>query len=78
MNQHVLVNLKAYVALLGSLATAMLGVFAADTTIGKVAMAVSVFATAFGTWFATNADEPAPAAPTDAGMGEDVPDGGFE
>lgn len=57
---HFLVNLKAYVALVGSIATALLGVYTADTTLGKVLTVVSIVATAFGTWYVENA----PADPT--------------
>ena len=49
-------NAKAYVALIGSIATALLGVYAADTTVGQVLTVVAVIATAFGTWATPNAD----------------------
>jgi len=45
---------KAYVALAGSIATALLGVYTADSTLGQVLTVVSVVATAFGTWAAPN------------------------
>jgi len=45
---------KAYVALAGSIATALLGVYTADTTLGQVLTVVSVVATAFGTWAVEN------------------------
>ena len=45
---------KMYVALVGAIATALLGVFAADTTVGQVLTVVSVVATAFGTWAVEN------------------------
>ena len=45
---------KAYVALAGSIATALLGVYAADSTVGQVLTVVSVTATAFGTWRVPN------------------------
>lgn len=48
-------NLKAYVALVGSLATALLAVYTADTDIGKVLTVVAVIATTVGTWAAKNA-----------------------
>lgn len=47
-------NAKAYVALIGSIATALLGVFAAETTVGQVLTIVAVIATAFGTWAVEN------------------------
>ena len=49
---------KAYVALLGAIATALLGVFAADTTVGQVLTVVAVIATAVATYRLPNADEP--------------------
>ena len=49
-------NAKAYVALVGSIATALLAVFTADTKIGQVLTVVSVIATAFGTWAVENVD----------------------
>ncbi|HEY9473058.1 MAG TPA: hypothetical protein VIS06_04295 [Mycobacteriales bacterium] len=45
---------KAYAALAGSIATALLAVFAADTTVGKVLTVVAVIATAVGTWATPN------------------------
>lgn len=50
-------NAKAYVALVGACATALLGVFAADTPVGQVLTILSVLATAFGTWAVENAAE---------------------
>ena len=47
---------KAYVALVGSIATALLGIYAADTSVGQVLTVVAVVATAFGTWAVENAD----------------------
>jgi len=46
---------KMYAALAGSIATALLGVYAADSTLGQVLTVVSVVATAFGTWAVSNA-----------------------
>lgn len=51
---NVATNAKAYVALAGTIATALLGVYAADSTVGKVLTIVSVVATAFGTWYVEN------------------------
>lgn len=48
-------NLKAYVALVGSISTALLAVYAADTTVGQVLTVVSIIATAVGTWAVENA-----------------------
>lgn len=53
---HVLTNAKAYASLVGAIATALLGVYAADTEIGKVLTVVSVIATAFVTWRVPNAE----------------------
>lgn len=49
---------KAYVALVGSIATALLGVFAADSTVGQVLVVVVALATALGTYKVPNADAP--------------------
>jgi len=46
---------KMYAALAGSIATALLGVYTADSTLGQVLTVVSVVATAFGTWAVQNA-----------------------
>ena len=46
---------KAYVALAGSVATALLGVFAADTTVGLVLTCVVAVATPIATWRVPNA-----------------------
>jgi hypothetical protein len=46
---------KAYVALGGAIATALLGVFAADTVVGQVLTVVAVIATAVATWATPNA-----------------------
>lgn len=51
---------KAYAALIGSLCTALLGVYAADTTVGKVLTVVSVLATTFVTFQVKNAPENPP------------------
>ena len=48
--------LKAYAALIGSIATALLAVYATDTTIGQVLTVVSVIATAIATWAVPNLD----------------------
>lgn len=47
---------KAYIALAGSIATALLGVFTAETTIGKVLTVVAAIATGVGTWAVPNKD----------------------
>ena len=41
---------KTYAALVGSIVTALLGVFTADTTVGKVLTVIAVIATAFATY----------------------------
>lgn len=48
---------KAYAALIGSVCTALLGVFAADSTVGQVLTVVSVIATTFVTFRVENAPE---------------------
>lgn len=49
---------KAYAALIGSIATALLAVFTADTTVGKVLTVVAIVATTVGTWAVENAPKP--------------------
>lgn len=56
----IMTNAKAYVALIGAIATALLGVYAADTPVGHWLTIVSVVATAVGTWAVPNQ----PAAPS--------------
>lgn len=46
---------KAYAALIGSICTALLAVYAADSTVGQVLTVLSVVATAVGTWAVPNA-----------------------
>ena len=55
-NLKPLVAAKAYVALIGAVATALLGVFAADTEVGKVLTVIAVVATAVSTFAVPNAD----------------------
>lgn len=52
-----LVNAKAVVSLVGTIATALLGVYAADSKVGQVLTVVSVVATAFLTWRIPNAEQ---------------------
>ena len=47
---------KAYASLVGAVATALLGVYAADTTVGKWLTVVAVAATAVATWAIPNTD----------------------
>lgn len=47
---------KMYAALVGAIATALLGVFAAETDAGKVLTVIAVIATAMGTWAIPNAE----------------------
>lgn len=56
MPAHVLVNAKAYAALVGSIATALLGVYAADTPVGRVLTVLAIVATTVGTWCVRNAE----------------------
>lgn len=48
--------LKAYAALIGSIATALLGVYAADTELGKILTVVAIVATVVATWAVPNLD----------------------
>lgn len=48
--------LKAYASLVGAVATALLGVFTADTTVGQILTVVAVIATALITWRVPNID----------------------
>lgn len=48
--------LKAYAALIGATTTALLGVFASDTTVGQVLTVISVIATVFATYRVPNLD----------------------
>ncbi len=48
---------KAYAALIGSMCTALLAVFTADTTVGQVLTVVSILATTFATFQVPNAPE---------------------
>jgi CBS-domain-containing membrane protein len=45
---------KAVAALVGSVATALLAVYASDTPVGKVLTVVAIVATAVGTWAVPN------------------------
>lgn len=49
---------KAYAALIGSICTALLGVFTADSQVGAVLTILSVVATAFVTFQVPNTPEP--------------------
>lgn len=48
---------KAYAALIGTMATALLAVFTADTTVGQVLTVVSIMATTYATFRVPNAAE---------------------
>lgn len=56
MHTTVLPYLKAYAALIGSIATALLAVYASDTEVGQILTVVSVIATAVATWAVPNLD----------------------
>lgn len=47
---------KAYASLIGSVATALLGIYTADTQVGKVLTIIAVVATTVVTWAVPNAD----------------------
>lgn len=53
MNAHLLANLKAYVALVGMIATALLDQFTGSTVLTVIASVCTVF----GVWAATNTPE---------------------
>lgn len=54
MTQHFLINAKAYAALVGAIATGLLGVYAADTTVGQILTVVTIITTAVVTWRVPN------------------------
>lgn len=56
VNDKILPYLKMYAALIGSTCTALLGIFTADTTVGKVLTVLAVIATAFVTFQVPNLD----------------------
>lgn len=56
MNDHILANVKAYVALIGAIATGLQGVYTADTPVGQVLLVVTIVSTAFATWRLPNSE----------------------
>lgn len=56
---HPLEAAKAYVALIGSIATALLAVYGPDSEVGKVLVVISAVATAVVTFAVPNAKAPA-------------------
>lgn len=46
---------KAYASLIGSAATALLGIYTADTKVGQVLTIIAVLATVVATWAVPNA-----------------------
>lgn len=59
---------KAIATLVGTIATALLGTFTADTTTGKVLTIVSIIATAVATWAVPNAEVVPEDEPEDDGL----------
>jgi hypothetical protein len=59
---------KAYVALVGAIATGLLGVYAADTVVGQVLTVIVIVATAIAVFQVPNADS----EPDEAPFGDDV------
>jgi len=55
MNAHFLANAKAYAALIGSICTGLLAVYASDSTVGQILTVVAILCTALGTWAVPNA-----------------------
>ncbi len=45
---------KSYAALIGAIATALLGVYTTDTTVGQILTVLAVIATAVVTWTVPN------------------------
>jgi CBS-domain-containing membrane protein len=60
---HPLAYAKAIATLIGTITTALLGVYAADTEVGKVLTIVSIVATAIATWAVPNAPVVGPGDP---------------
>jgi hypothetical protein len=54
--QKIKQNAKAISALVGSVVTALLGVYAADSTVGHILTVVAVLATAVTTWAVENVE----------------------
>lgn len=54
MSAHVLANAKAYAALIGSICTALLGIYGPETQVGGVLTVVLAVVTAFATWAVPN------------------------
>jgi hypothetical protein len=54
MTEHLLTKAKAYVALVGSVATALLALYGPDTQIGHYATLALALVTAFGTYRTPN------------------------
>lgn len=55
VQDHVLSSLKAYAALVGSIATALLGIYA-DSSLGHTLTVIAAVCTAVGTWAIPNVD----------------------
>ena len=55
---HLLTRAKAYVALVGATASALLATVGPDSSLGHVLVVVTVLATAFLTYRVPNADQP--------------------
>lgn len=58
VQDHVLSSLKAYAALVGSIATALLGIYA-DSKTGHVLTVIAAVCTAVGTWVVPNSEDEA-------------------
>lgn len=54
MNQHLLINAKAYCALVGAICVGLLGVYGPETPVGQILTVVSIVATAVVTWTVPN------------------------
>ena len=58
LSNHILASLKAYTALLGAIATALLGAYGPETEVGHVLTIVLAVVTAIATWAVPNAAAP--------------------
>jgi hypothetical protein len=58
MTEHLLAKAKAYVALIGSLATALLALYGPDTQVGHILTVVVALATAFSVHQVPNTPRP--------------------
>lgn len=58
MTKHFLANAKAYVALIGAIASGLLGVYGAHSTVGQILTVLAILGTAVGTYATPNQSQP--------------------